>query len=286
MLTYNLDIEPGSLWLRSTPGEFASKQPYYCSEAGIFYARQDFNTSRTFKDNYILFYTFEGTGLIHQSDRTVELPANHALLMNCRYPQAYKTKGDTWKHYWIHIDGAGIASLENLLIPNGRLQPIPVPDSARYHFDAILRNLETETTEAILSDSLEIHQILTMLTQSILQNSSREIGTVALIRESADYIRLHYRQEIAIEDLLEITHLSKSYYLDMFRQYIGTTPHNYLLSSRITKAKEMLETTDKSITQIADETGFRDVSAFSVRFSKMTGQSPSQYRKNALLQQS
>ena len=73
MLTYNLDIEQGSLWLRTTPNEFALKQPYYCTEAGIFLARRDFNTERDFKDSYLLFYTIEGCGIIEQDGSTIRL---------------------------------------------------------------------------------------------------------------------------------------------------------------------------------------------------------------------
>ena len=49
MLTYNMDVERRSLWLRTTPGELALAQPYYCTEAGRFYGRSRFSTARTDK---------------------------------------------------------------------------------------------------------------------------------------------------------------------------------------------------------------------------------------------
>ena len=39
MLTYNMDVEERSTWLRATPGAAALAQPFYCTEAGNFYGR-------------------------------------------------------------------------------------------------------------------------------------------------------------------------------------------------------------------------------------------------------
>ena len=84
------------------------------------------------------------------------------------------------------------------------------------------------------------------------------------------------------ERLLAQTPVSKSWFLRLFRQYMGTTPYNYLVNFRITQAKELLVLTDHSVTEIAQQVGFGDASNFSTRFAKATGQSPLQYRKSAL----
>ena len=120
MLTYNLDIEPGSLWLRTTPTDLALKQPFFCTEAGIFYAKEHFNTERDYKDSYLLFYTIDGCGIIQQNDVMIRLLPDMALLINCRSPQSYRTDPEigTWTHYWVHFDGEGMKGLEDLLIPN------------------------------------------------------------------------------------------------------------------------------------------------------------------------
>ena len=109
MLTYNMDVEERSTWLRATPGAAAQAQPFYCTEAGNFYGRAHFATARTDKESYLLFYTLSGSGLIEQNDQRVELPAGSALLLNCRTPQSYCTAPgqDHWHHYWAHLDGAG-----------------------------------------------------------------------------------------------------------------------------------------------------------------------------------
>ena len=56
---------------------------------------------------------------------------------------------------------------------------------------------------------------------------------------------------------------------------------HYLQKVRITKARELLKTQDRSITQIAMDTGFNDAAYFSLIFRKQTGITPSEYRRNS-----
>ena len=103
-----------------------------------------------------------------------------------------------------------------------------------------------------------------------------------MIKQIADYIRAHYAEPINLDMLLAQIPVSKSWFLRLFRQYMGTTPYNFLLSTRITRAKELLVLTDFPVGEVARQVGFEDESNFSTRFAKATGQSPLQYRKSAL----
>ncbi|MBQ9329040.1 MAG: helix-turn-helix domain-containing protein [Solobacterium sp.] len=279
MLTYNLDIEPESLWLRTTPTELALKQSFFCTEAGIFYAKEHFYTERDYKDSYLLFFTIEGCGIIHQNDTTIRLLPGMAVVLNCRSPQSYRTASDVgiWTHYWIHFDGEGMKGIEELLIPNQRNTAVPVRSlDFKSHIETILENLKTPSSSTVLEDSLLLH---TLLTGMVLRPEEPLTRNHKLIEKSAAYIQQHFTEHIKFDDLLHIAHMSRAYYMRMFRKYMGTTPYNYILSLRITQAKEYLEVTDMSVHEIALATGFSDDASFSTRFSSMVGVSPLNYRK-------
>lgn len=87
MLTYNMDVEGRSVWLRTTLNAAALAQPYYCTEAGLFYGRERFATARLNKESFLLFYTLAGAGLIEQNGIQTELTPGQALLINCRPPK-------------------------------------------------------------------------------------------------------------------------------------------------------------------------------------------------------
>jgi AraC-like DNA-binding protein len=287
MLTYNMDVEKGSLWLRTTPGPIARTMPFYCTEAGLFYARSKFMTSRTNKESYLLFFTLEGKGTVTQHDETVTLEPGQALLIDCRFPQSYGTSPDWdhWIHYWVHLDGNGVKALFSLINPGGKLNVITVPkDSFTSQFDIISKNLENDSAEALLQNGLSLHTLLSLM---VSEDLFKDIGSATLqetIQKNANYIRIHCCEQLNLEQLFQSTHLSKSYYMRLFKRYIGTSPYSYMLSCRITKARELLECTDSTVTEISEKTGFSDISAFSVRFTAMTGESPLHYRMNSLRQ--
>lgn len=284
MLTYNLDIGENSVWLRATPSEFALRQPFCCTEAGLFYAREQFHTIRDSKDSCLIFLTVEGCGIIHQNGTTVRLTPGKALFLNCRSPQSYWTDPDAgiWTHYWIHADGVGVQALQEMLVPENRIRSFDTDETFVRLFDKVVKNMENQSAYTVLSVSLAIHQILTAM---IKHNTAAVSANQRAIQKTADYLAVHYREPMNLDHLLKTANMSKAYYMRLFRQYIGTTPYNYLLSLRITRAKELLEVTDMTIHEIAMETGFSDDASFSTRFSAMAGISPLKYRKSAITRQ-
>ena len=73
--------------------------------------------------------------------------------------------------------------------------------------------------------------------------------------------------------------MNKYYLVHVFKQYKGVSPINYLISKRVECAKELLETTNYPIAQIAESSGFSSQSYFSQVFKKATNMSPNEYRK-------
>ena len=288
MLTYTLDISKDSRWLRTTPGTVALAQPYYVTEAGLFYAGQHFITERSDKDSYLIFYTFSGEGFLTQEGSTLRLVPGSALILDCRRPQRYGTApgSDHWHHCWVHADGSGVAALFSMINPGGKPAAIPVHDAIRERFTHLMRRIPQETASAVLSASLDVHRILQdMASASLHDETERRHSHQDLMEAAAEYIREHYAEDVHIGTLLGITHVSRSYFLRLFRQYMGTTPYNFLLLTRITRAKEMLETTDLPVAEIAYEVGFQGDANFSSRFLAITGVTPGQYRRQALRSQ-
>ena len=171
MLTYNMDVTPESVWKRTTPSEAELAQPYYCTEAGVFYAQQHFSTARTDKESYILFYTLRGAGLIEQGESHVVLSTGQALLLNCRTPQSYCTAPgqSCWHHYWVHLDGAGVAAMEPLLLPGKKLTPVQLTGVKMQElFETLLGQMERSTVDSMVHTGLALHEMLALCAQSIL----------------------------------------------------------------------------------------------------------------------
>jgi AraC family L-rhamnose operon transcriptional activator RhaR len=96
------------------------------------------------------------------------------------------------------------------------------------------------------------------------------------------YLRHHCTADVDIEEVAQWSGYSLRTFARMFREVTGTTPHNYLVQLRISHAKRAIRTTHDSITDIAFASGFHDSNYFSSCFSRMTGSSPSEYRRQVL----
>ena len=238
MLTYNMDVTPESSWKRTTLSEAERAQPYSCTEAGLFYAQQRFSTARTDKESYILFYTLRGAGLIEQDGNHVVLETGQALLLNCRTAQRYCTAPgqSCWHHYWVHLDGAGVAAMEPLLLPDKKLTPVQLTGVRMQElFELVLEQMELGTVDSMVQTGLALHEMRALCAQSLFAQAEMTTNR-QLILQAAETLRKNYRQELSLADLLSSAHMSKSYFLRLFRRYMGTTPYNYLVNFRITQA--------------------------------------------------
>ncbi len=96
-------------------------------------------------------------------------------------------------------------------------------------------------------------------------------------------MRQNMEKEVNLIELARQHNVSYSFFRKMFKKYTGVSPGQYHLQLRITRAKELLISTDKSIKEISYELGFQSIFYFSNMFKKKEGITPSHFRnKNTL----
>lgn len=93
-----------------------------------------------------------------------------------------------------------------------------------------------------------------------------------------DYMERHLADKITLETLAQLIHFNESYLIEQFKEAMGVPPMKYLNEMRMEKAKELLITTQKSITDVARETGFQSIHYFSRTFKKKENMTPHAYR--------
>ncbi len=90
-----------------------------------------------------------------------------------------------------------------------------------------------------------------------------------------------YAEALDITRLARIAHVSESHFIRTFRTTFGETPHRYLQRRRVERAMFLLWQTDRSVTEISIDVGFRSLGTFSRTFRDIMGESPSGYRARA-----
>lgn len=99
------------------------------------------------------------------------------------------------------------------------------------------------------------------------------------IRLARAFLDDHYELPLTIERVSQEAALSPYYFIRLFRRIYRQTPHQYLVQRRINRAKELLQSSDLSVTDICAAVGFESLGSFSTLFRRATGLSPSLYRE-------
>ncbi|GKU79410.1 AraC family transcriptional regulator [Paenibacillus sp. L3-i20] len=117
----------------------------------------------------------------------------------------------------------------------------------------------------------------TLVKQLHLQGvATKEIDTVEQIIQ---YIHEHYNETITLEYLAEVWNYSIQYLSRQFKHRTGRSPIEYVIQTRMAKAKDLMVRTDATGQEIAESVGYYDLFYFSRLFKKQVGMTPVQYKK-------
>ena len=105
-----------------------------------------------------------------------------------------------------------------------------------------------------------------------------KLADLARLRRARDQMDRDYAQPLDIAGLARDALMSPGHFSRSFRAAFGQTPHAYLMTRRIERAKALLRRGDLSVTEVCFEVGFSSLGSFSSRFAEVTGVTPSEYR--------
>lgn len=126
---------------------------------------------------------------------------------------------------------------------------------------------------------LSTEEIVHTLQQTIASDAKLGQPTSRLVKQALAYLHQNYTDPISRSELAEMVGVSDNYLTQIFQQELGLSPMECLNRLRIQKARELLESSDDSVTAIAAKVGFNDPAYFSRVFHKLTGKSPNAYRQ-------
>jgi AraC-like DNA-binding protein len=101
------------------------------------------------------------------------------------------------------------------------------------------------------------------------------------LRLARGLIERDYHTPLTLERISGEAGFSPYHFIRLFRAAYRKTPHQYLIEQRIARAKDLLRGGDMPITEICFTVGFESIGSFSSLFRRVTGLSPSTYRKYA-----
>lgn len=156
-------------------------------------------------------------------------------------------------------------------------------DDIMFLFQTLLREVDEkqEGCEAICQDLLEVLLLWLVRANAFALRDATTHETNKECVAAKRYLDEHFAENVTLDTLAALTHVSKYYLSHAFSKEYGVAPINYLIRRRISEGKELLTRTNYSIAEISAVLGFNSPSYFSQSFRRQEGQSPAQYRAGA-----
>lgn len=113
-------------------------------------------------------------------------------------------------------------------------------------------------------------------------NTGNADSSTLLLSAAKEYLETHWRENITLEELASMCHISVAYFRHLFVRTFGVAPIRYRDSIRLLYAKDYLMQKEYNIAQIANLCGFCDSNYFIRFFKKQTGITPGEYRASSI----
>lgn len=238
---------------------------------------QDFIIDRDYFDNHLIMYTLSGRLIVEQYGMEYQIPAGYGILMDLRHAHKYYfSKAEHTEILWMHFRGAPCQAMLNTL---GEQHPLPFFFQGN-DFLSGFEALQTAVMKSPVPDEFEISSIIC----SIVSGICRQIHDLAEESTSfaavvSRYILMHIDEKFDLDTFSRHMNMSKYHFCRRFKEEFSCTPLEYVQQQKTNKAKRILTFTTLPVSEIAYSLAFCDQSHFCRVFTKITGISPSKFRK-------
>ena len=229
-----------------------------------------------------VFYVTGGSGRLLLADKAVSIGINDVLIVNSSVEHTEDSSEDDPLEYIVMgVDGMEVISGDDGGDGYSLIHFQTDGEQILFYLRRLLKEIETRLPgyNTICQDLLEVVLLLLMrrskFTVTFIPAVHKSSKECAVVRR---YIENHFKENLTLDDLAAVAHVSKYYLSHAFSREYGTSPINYLLTCRIQESKYLLSETSLSLSQIAGMLGFSSPSYFSQSFRRIQGLSPMTYR--------
>lgn len=230
---------------------------------------------------YHWLHTLEGEGHFELLGEAVKLTKGKGVLLTPFTPHSYYPASDRWSTIYITFGGASAASI---------MQALNMNESTFYEeedhqfgklFSDLFQRISNAESHSNFEVSADLYSFLMQLRKYGMLNSQPSLSQYyRKLRPVVTWMEQHISDNIGLQEISDQSGIGINQLHELFQQAFGLSPYSYLIQLRIQKAKRMLlDDPDLALRQVAEHTGFNDVSHFVATFRKKEGITPGKYRE-------
>ena len=227
----------------------------------------------------LLQYTLDGCGALEWQGETIAVPCGRAMLLTL--PEAHRyflpPDSDFWKVIYVNFQGEAAAKvIRDLRDRFGCVVSLPRDGETLRLLRSFLNY--PSPPSAWQGSAAGYHFLMTLGEE--LERTHDSFPRPEYLTRVLNYCRDHLQESISVEDLAELSGMSRWYFSREFKRAIGATVPEYLTELRLQLAMQLLQNTHDSVKEIAARCGFREPAYFIRLFARKFGKTPGAIRKS------
>lgn len=237
------------------------------------------NAAAQGRHDYYLMYLAHGQLNIQVDQISYALNAGELIIYPPERFYAYQyAAAERMAYLWVHFTGSAVeTTLSRRSLETAKVYRLKQTEEIEADFEAIQRLFIAQPLYYLEEASSRLDMLLTHVGRSVRQSDAEPSRDRLLT--SLNYLNRHYADPIVLSSLASMEYLSVSRYSALFRLLMGVSPQKYLIELRLKNAREMLASTDLSVSEIARSVGYDDPLYFSRLFRKHFGIPPRSARR-------
>lgn len=228
---------------------------------------------------YLIHYILEGKGTYTTGNTTYRLSAGQGFLIEPDRLTSYVSdEKDPWTYVWVGFSGK---NAKDLIYSVGLSQEQPLFRCEKkecmkeYVMNMIYHN------HSSVEDTYYTQGMLFLILSAIAASNRDTLPPTAgnqYVEQSISYIQNHITESLKVEDIAGYVGLNRTYLSMIFKKHTGMSPLKYIQAFRLTKAKNMLESSSLPIYSIAYSCGYQSAESLIKIFRQRYQMSPAAYR--------
>jgi AraC-like DNA-binding protein len=249
----------------------------YIDDASYYYEGKN----RPDKDHYLYEYTLEGEGIFWDAEKEYRIRPGSGFLCRINDPKiGYKYPPDaaeTWHIIFVTFSGAGDL-VRKLVKKFGPVFHLPT-DSMTVRNLLEYRKQSGSPVEVTPGEGMSlIHSLLSALADGETERT-RDTAAVWLVQEARRVVRAHVEKNLNVTELADLLNVSPEHLCRVFRKETAMTPLAFITRERIRRACDLLLDYTLSCKEICAKLEYDNASHFARTFRRVTGITPSEFRR-------
>ena len=261
---------------------FNSKKPdlgIYMINCGYEDCEDNFVCALHTREYYLIHYVTKGCGKFVADGKSYDVEKGEFFIIRPGELVTYSSPDteNTWSFCWIGFKGR---DAEKYLEETGIYRNTAVKKADSQKFRAVVMNcLELFGEDKKTPSQARLSAFVLEALDALKPSEKKRTNPSGQAERALRYIEFNYMRGITARDVAMQLNIDRTHFFRIFKAKTGVSPEKYIMQFRVSKASELLKNSNYTITEIASFVGVSDVYYFSKLFKKITGKSPTEFRK-------